>query len=84
MNELIDAVRSQEAEDAQERMSNESSAEKVDTRVLAKILYDRGVKIEDIFAVYYELEEAGNGRSMDVEDAILAGKGGTHQEGVFF
>lgn len=76
MNKLIDALHSQEAEDAQERMSNESGAEKVDTRVLAKILYDRGVKIEDIFAVYYELEEAGNGRSMDVEDARLAGHGG--------
>lgn len=43
-----------------------------DTRLQIKKLYDAGVTYKQIFGVYYELEEASNGRLMDVEDVKLA------------
>lgn len=55
------------------RAYEEFELSKADTRLMAKELYERGVSIRDIFGIYYELEEAGNGRSMTVEDAELAG-----------
>lgn len=45
----------------------------VDTAYLINELYMRGVTIQDIFGRYYELEIAGDGRSMYVEDANYAG-----------
>lgn len=47
--------------------------EHVDSRLLIAELYARGVSIKDIFGLYYELEEMGNGRTMTVEDAAIAG-----------
>jgi hypothetical protein len=45
------------------------------TGKLVKRLYDRGVTIRDIFAMYYGIEEMyGNrGEPLTVEDAELAG-----------
>lgn len=37
--------------------------EHVDGRLMIAELYARGVTVEDIFGVYYELEEMGNARS---------------------
>lgn len=44
-----------------------------DNRNVIKTLYERGVSLQDIFAVYYELEEAANGRTITVEDADKMG-----------
>lgn len=44
-----------------------------DTQMLVTELYARGVSIKDIFGRYYEFEAAGDARTMDVEDAELAG-----------
>lgn len=50
--------------------------EHVDTTMLITELYARGVPISRVFGLYYEIEEAYNGRTMTVEDAILAGYDG--------
>lgn len=50
--------------------------EHVDTTLLVQELYARGVPISRVFGLYYEIEEASNGRTMTVEDAILAGYDG--------
>lgn len=68
---LLEAVEEQAAADALEVMEAERAINKADSRVLAKELYNRGFKLKDVFSVYIELEEAGNGRSIDVEDTLL-------------
>lgn len=50
--------------------------EHVDTSLLISELYARGVPISRVFGLYYEIEQAYNGRTMTVEDAILAGYDG--------
>lgn len=61
-----------EEEKAREQYETEKVLKSADTRVIMQALYDRGVTIKEIFGAFYELEEAGNGRTMDVEDAQLA------------
>ena len=59
--------------------------EHVDTSLLIAEMYARGVPISHIFGLYYAMEEAGNARTMTVEDAILAGFDGKEiKEGVPF
>lgn len=63
---LLDAVEEEKARESWElsRFENQD---------LITELYTRGVSIKTIFGRYYEFEEAGNGRTMAVEDAELAG-----------
>ena len=45
---------------------------KVDTPILVKELWERGVSVKDVFGYYYQWEAAEDGRKMTVEDAELA------------
>lgn len=47
--------------------------ESFESRALIKELYQRGVPMKDVFGAYYELEEAADARTMDIEDAQLVG-----------
>lgn len=67
-NELIDIVTS---EKERERAEEEWQLSKYGSENLIQELYRRGVSVKDIFGRYYEMEEAGNARTMDVEDAQL-------------
>lgn len=67
---LLEAL---EQEKAQASWEEQKVLENADARVMIKALYDRGVPYSTIFGTYYELEEAGNGRMITVEDARLAG-----------
>lgn len=49
--------------------------EHVDTSILVLELYMRGVPITNIFGRYYEFEQAVDGRTLTLEDAITAGYG---------
>lgn len=63
---LRDAVEEEKAREAWE-------LGRFDNQMLITELYSRGVSIKDIFGRYYEFEAAGDGRTMDIEDAELAG-----------
>ena len=62
-----------EADAAMQLYEIEQAVNRAETSLLIAELYQRGVKIEDIFGRYYEFEAASDGRSMDIEDAVLAG-----------
>jgi len=62
-----------EADAAMQLYETEQAVNRAETSLLIAELYQRGVKIEDIFGRYYEFEAASDGRSMDIEDAVLAG-----------
>lgn len=62
-----------EEDDAWMAYVKDTEIAQADNVRLIKELYDRGVTIRDIFGRYYEFEEAGNGRTMTVEDVLLAG-----------
>lgn len=49
--------------------------EHVDSHLLMAELYARNISVRHVFGFYYQLEEMVNGRTMTVEDAILAGYG---------
>lgn len=70
MNKLSDAFAEQKAHEEYER---EKALKTADSSELIATLYNRGVSIKTIFGQYYEMEEADNARTMDVEDAVLAG-----------
>ena len=69
-NNLLDAV---EAEKAMKKNDIEKSIKESESVYLIEELYLRGVTIKEIFGRYYEFEAASDGRTMDVEDAELAG-----------
>lgn len=73
---LMTALEEQEAFDAMKKAEDEQVIRDADTLGLVRALYDRGTTIKQIFGLYYEFEEAGNARTMDVEDAQLAGHDG--------
>lgn len=56
---LLDAVQ-------EEKARGEWELSKVDNRLAIKALFDRGVKLSDIWAVYYELECASDSHSDQV------------------
>jgi len=70
---LDDAQAEAEADAAMQLYKTEQAVNRAETSLLIAELYQRGVKIEDIFGRYYEFEAASDGRSMDIEDAVLAG-----------
>ena len=68
---LLEAIEENEAADALEAIEAERHIEKADSRILMKALYERGVKLKDIFGAYYELEAMADARTIDVEDTLL-------------
>lgn len=74
---LLDAL---EEESAREQYERQRLIDTLEDSELIEILYERNVPFSRVFGQYYEMEEAGNGRMMTVEDARLAGFSGVHVE----
>lgn len=52
--------------DIPEKVFQEVEASRLPTGVMVEELFNRGVSIEDIFGIYYALEEMGNARSDEI------------------